>query len=118
MALETTQKAPDLESANISEDLKKEIALFRALRPFLGQCLTLNHDLNNPLAGILGYAEFLQADKNLTDDQRKSLDQIVTCAERMRKLIEDLCEQKISLSGKVDMEAVTETLAEATGKSD
>ncbi len=118
MALDTTAQTHDLDSADISEGLRDEIALFRALKPFLGHCLTLNHDLNNPLAGILGYAEFLQSDSNLTKDQRHSLDQIITCAERMRVLIEALCEEKIGLSEKLDMASITDAYVEFAKKSD
>ncbi len=118
MALETTRKASDLDSPEISDELREEIALFRTLKPYLGHCLTLNHDLNNPLAGILGYAEFLQADDNLTADQRNSLNQIVKCAERMKGLIEFLCEHKIELSKNIDMGAIIEAWSQSAPKLD
>ena len=59
MKQSTVALDPDLLNADISEELKQEIALFRRLRPYLGHCLTMNHDINNSLSGILGYAEFL-----------------------------------------------------------
>ncbi|MCP4684427.1 MAG: hypothetical protein GY867_03165 [bacterium] len=118
MTAESTKKAPGRSATASAEELQEELALFRALKPYLGHCLTLNHDLNNPLAGILGYAEFLQADDNLTEDQRSSLAQIVTCAERMKNLIENLCEHKIGLTEKVDMGSVTEAYAKVARKLD
>jgi signal transduction histidine kinase len=118
MALDATKKAPDLDSADISEELRTDIALFRALKPYLGHCLTLNHDLNNPLAGILGYAEFLLSDDNLTTDQKHSLGQIVTCAERMKIMIEALCDHKIELSEKIDMDSITDAYVKVAKKLD
>jgi len=77
------------------------------LQPFITQCLKLNHDLNNPLAGIIGYCEFLMDDStNLDDGQRKNLDQILTCAERIKNHIDALCEQKMKLSEKIDLRAL------------
>ena len=118
MAPDAIKKAPPLDSANTDRDIRNEIALFQALKPYLGHCLTLNHDLNNPLAGILGYAEFLQSDDNLTADQKNSLNQIITCAERMKKMIETLCEHKIELSERIDLGAITETYVRLSKKLD
>lgn len=118
MASDAIKNAPAPGLATDEEDLRNDIAAFRVLKPYLGHCLTLNHDLNNPLAGILGYAEFLQSDDNLTADQKNSLNQIITCAERMKKLIEALCEHKIQLSEKVDLGAITEAWVRASKKLD
>ena len=118
MAKNATEKTPALNSDSLTEDLQQDLALFRALKPYLGHCLTMNHDLNNPLAGILGYAEFLQNDDNLTDDQRHSLSQIVTCAERMKALIEALCTDKLELAEKIDLASITESYVNIAKKLD
>jgi len=97
-----------LSNADISEDLKEEIALFRVLKPYLAHCLTINHEINNPLAGVLGYAEFLLWDKKgLTNNQIEGLEEILRCAERIKKLVENLCEEKIALTEKIDLGALT-----------
>ena len=97
----------DLTKSDLSEEIKQDIAAFRALKPYLGHCLSLNHDLNNPLAGILGYAEFILTDNpNLDEDLRNNIEQIVTCAERIRDRIEKLCAHKIELVEDVDLENV------------
>lgn len=99
----------DLQQTDISQSLREEIALFRVLKPYLGHCLTMNHDLNNPLSGVLGYAEYiLMDDDKLTEDQKANLQQIVKCAERMRELINHLCEEKIALTENIDLSKVTE----------
>lgn len=98
----------DLAAAPVSDELKAELAVYRVLRPYIGHCLTLNHDLNNPLAGILGYAEFIVADsEHLDEETRANIAQIVTCAERIRDRLDALSEHKMSLVQQVDFESVT-----------
>lgn len=109
----------DLAEANISEDLRQELTLFRALKPYLGHCLTLNHDINNPLAGILGYSEFLLTDgSELSEDQRGYVNQITKCAERIRKLVENLCDHKLSLSENIDVESIVDEYKKIAKPSD
>ena len=99
----------NLQHTEISDSLREEIEVIRALKPYLGHCLTMNHDLNNPLAGVLGYAEYILMDAdNLTNDQKSNLKQIVKCAERMKALISQLCEEKIELAEGIDLGSVTE----------
>ncbi len=99
---------PDLAQTEISEELKQEIALFRTLKPYLGHCLTLNHDINNLLSGILGYAEYMLTERDqLTPSQKSSLQQIMACAEKIKKVTDNLSEHKIALSEKIDMESIT-----------
>jgi len=110
---------PDLAAADLSEQLRQELAVYRALKPYLSRCLTMNHDLNNPLTGILGYTEFMLMDQGqLTDEQRSSLEQIARCAEQMRKVVEGLSHEKISLSGRIDLATVIEYYASEPGESD
>jgi len=91
---------------NTDITLHEDYALFLALRKYIARCLTLNHDLNNPLAGILGYAEFLLMDgDNLTQDQKVQIDQILKCAERIKKQVDTLCAEKIALAEEIDLEA-------------
>ena len=78
----------ELDAGHISDELQREIRLFRKLRPLIGYCLSLNHDINNPLAGILGYADFIQSDSEaLSSAQREDLQQIIECAERIKALV-------------------------------
>ena len=95
-------------SATLTEEQKKELDLIEQLKPYLGHCLTLNHDLNNPLAGIIGYTEFLQGESDqLSDEHKEFVDQIMTCAERMRRVLDNLSEEKIALSTKLDLSEIT-----------
>jgi signal transduction histidine kinase len=101
--------AANPENAADLDQIVEDAAVWEALKPYIGHCLTLNHDINNPLAGILGYAEFMLAEADsLNEDQRQQLGKILHCAERIRKLVEALCDDKIALSEKVDLRVITD----------
>ena len=96
----------------------EELALFRILKPYIGHCLTLNHDINNPLSGVIGYSEFLlEAADGLDETQKGYLQQILRCAERIKKLVENLCEEKIALAEQIDLKQVTEAYKKTAGPS-
>ncbi|MFZ5979233.1 MAG: histidine kinase dimerization/phospho-acceptor domain-containing protein [Candidatus Zixiibacteriota bacterium] len=81
--------------------------LLEQLKPLIKRCLHLNHDLNNPLTGIVGYVEFLlSGDEPLTSSQKEYLNQIAQCTERIEKEINDLCEIKIKLSEEIDISGI------------
>jgi len=97
------------EKAEIDGDLKEELSVFRALKPYIGHCLTLNHDINNPLAGVIGYGELLMEESGQLDETQKGyLRQVLQCAERIKKLVENLCEEKIALAEGINLKSVTE----------
>ncbi len=107
MKLSTLVTAPDLAEANISDELKQEFTLYRQLKPLVARSLTINHELNNPLAGLLGYLELIQADTtNFTKDQKECLDQIVYCAERLESCVRKLSDIKGQISQEVDLDIV------------
>lgn len=107
------------ESKPLTEKQQEDLDLFEALKPYLGQCLTLNHDLNNPLAGIMGYTEFLiEESDQLSEEHREFVDQINRCGERMRQVLDSLCEEKIALSKKVDIRSVIEAYPPPDKSSD
>jgi signal transduction histidine kinase len=92
----------------LSAEDRRQLEQFKALRPFLKRCFSLNHDINNPLAGILGYAEFMLTDgDSLTDEQRSNLDQIIKCAERIKTLIDNLSEAKAELEEQSDIDELS-----------
>ena len=89
-----------------TKEEQKEYETYLALKPYIGHCLILNHELNNPLTGIIGYSEFLIDDDTIPDNLRTSLKQILKSAERMKKLIEYLCVEKIELETKLDLSTI------------
>lgn len=75
-----------------------------AIEAFLKRFLSINHDLNNPLSGILGYGEFLlEESESFTPDQVDYVKQVVVCAERMSALIASYCEAKDELAEVIDV---------------
>ncbi len=50
----------------------------------------MSHELRTPLNGILGYAQLLKKDTNLTDRQKNNLSIIQQCGEHLLTLIEDI----------------------------
>jgi hypothetical protein len=47
-------------------------------------------------------------DDDLTPTQRKHLEQISESADRIKKIVESLCDDKIAMSEKIDLRTVTE----------
>lgn len=94
----------DLIDLDISQDLKHELTTYRKLLPLVKLCLKLNHDINNPLAGILGYAELLLTDdQKLETDQLKAVEKIMECGERISSLTIELTELKSQLVHDLDL---------------
>jgi len=84
-----------------------DLALFEALKPYIGHCLSMNHEINNSLAGIIGYSEFLLMDSSsLTPQQKRQIEMISKCAEKIRVLVQSLCDEKIALAEKIDLRPV------------
>ncbi len=48
------------------------------------------HDLNNILSGIIGYPQLLLLDKNLTDNQKKVVTEIMDAGQRAAAVVKDL----------------------------
>jgi light-regulated signal transduction histidine kinase (bacteriophytochrome) len=94
--------------SNNETDTKVELEIYRKLKPYIGHCLTMNHELNNPLSVILGYSEFLHNEcEQLTDEQKKYLNSIIKSAEKIQKCVTELSEEKIVLSQEINIEEVT-----------
>ncbi len=102
----------------LNERQHRDLIVLQQLKPYLAECLSLNHEINNPLAGIIGYAEYmLDDDQPLTEDQRHYVGQIMKCAERIRALVATLSQQKAALAEKIDLEAALNEFR-GTGASD
>lgn len=109
LSIEVTD--PDLIEAPIPFALKQEITVFRKLQPLLSACFGLNHDLNNPLAGILGFAEILlEPDSGLNEESRAHVRIISDCAERMKLSLIRLSDRKIELAGEIDLREISALL--------
>ena len=95
----------DIPRSNSTEhDPTDDHALWLRLKPFIGHCLTMNHELNNSLTTVIGYAELMLEDSaTLTDTQIEHAKAILEAAERLQTLVEALCREKIELSEQIDL---------------
>ena len=97
------EKTGEISTNNIHDDIQ----IFQALKPYIGHCLTINHELNNLLSGVIGYTEFLLEEaEELTDEHRKFIEQILTCANRISDLVGKLSDEKIELAEHIDLKSV------------
>ena len=62
----------------------------------------MSHELRTPLNGVLGYAQILQNDKQVTDEQMESLDAIKGCGQHLLTLINDVLDLSKIESGNME----------------
>ncbi|WP_299454801.1 PAS domain-containing protein [uncultured Microscilla sp.] len=86
----------DLQSAKAAAE-----AASQAKSVFLA---SMSHDLRTPLNGILGYAQILKKEKNITPPQRDGLQIIERSGEQLLLLINDILHLSKIESGKLELE--------------
>lgn len=64
---------------------------------------TMSHDLRTPLNGILGFAQLLQEDKNLTEHQQARVGTIRRCGEHLLLMINDILDLAKIEAGKFEL---------------
>jgi len=84
-------------------------AATRAKSEFLAN---MSHELRTPLNGVLGYAQLLQRDRNLTAPQREALDAISKGGAHLLDLINDVLDLSKIEAGHVDIESAATDLAQ------
>jgi PAS domain S-box-containing protein len=67
----------------------------------------MSHEIRTPMNAILGYAQILQHDESLTDEQRAGLDIIARSGDHLLTLINDVLEMARIESGKVALTEVS-----------
>ncbi len=72
----------------------------RAKSEFLAN---MSHELRTPLSGILGYAQLLQRDDVLTEQQQSDIDIIYRCGKHLLTLINDILDQAKIEAGKIEL---------------
>ncbi len=58
------------------------------------------HEINNPLAAILGYSELLLNDESIHEDGKSMLERTISCVDRCRKIVQGL----LSFARKTELE--------------
>ena len=98
------QNLEDLVSERTQElaDAKEKAeAANRAKSTFIAH---MSHELRTPLNGILGFAQILQQDSNLTSRQLDSIKVIQQCGSHLLTLIEDILDLAKIEAGKMELE--------------
>lgn len=62
----------------------------------------MSHELRTPLNGVLGYAQILQNDQQITSEQMESLDAIKSCGHHLLTLINDVLDLSKIESGNME----------------
>ncbi len=62
----------------------------------------MSHELRTPLNGVLGYAQILQNDQQVTQEQMESLDAIKSCGHHLLTLINDVLDLSKIESGNME----------------
>lgn len=102
---------------SLPAEIRIELELLEKLKPFLAVCMKLNHDLNNPLAGVIGYTEFVLAEPaQMTPDQIDLLNKVLICAEKIKEQLEDLCRIKSGLGDPNEVENLIKQFLSTSGK--
>jgi predicted ATPase/signal transduction histidine kinase/DNA-binding response OmpR family regulator/tRNA A-37 threonylcarbamoyl transferase component Bud32 len=63
----------------------------------------MSHELRTPLNGILGYAQILKRDKNLTSQQNLGINIVNQCGEHLLTLINDILDLSKIEAGKIEL---------------
>jgi signal transduction histidine kinase/CheY-like chemotaxis protein len=102
MAAQIRERTGALESArNRAEQASWQAdQASRAKSDFLSR---MSHELRTPLNGVLGYAQILKRDRNISESQRDTLDAIENCGQHLLELINDVLDIARIESGKLDL---------------
>ncbi|MBI2706634.1 MAG: response regulator [Actinobacteria bacterium] len=82
MTMEVLERSQELKEAN-----RWLVKLDRARSEFLSR---MSHELRTPLNAVIGFAQLLQYDDNLSDAQRSSLDDILRAGRHLLDLINEV----------------------------
>ena len=95
-------------NARLKEERDKSIKAERAKSYFFS---TVSHDIRTPLNSIIGFSEMLQLGIDDPEEREKALDAIVTSAQTLLELINDVLDLSKLESGKMELHPVPTDIA-------
>jgi len=114
-----TMTSENREQGNQNGSDQTDKTLIESLKPLIGRCLALNHELNNYMAGIVGYCELLlDGEEQLSDDQRQMIRAIRKCANKIGKHIKAMAKEKALLADMIDLKPFLEATKNDDERSD
>ncbi len=101
------------ERSGSAADPTSDYHTWQILKPYIGQCLTLNHEINNPLTALLGYIEILLLDSDkFSASELEYLEHVRQAAQKIKFVAQELSREKIELAEKVDLRPIIEAYAQ------
>lgn len=82
------------------------IALRKATEAKSEFLAAMSHEIRNPMNSILGFAQLLQRDSNMTEAQREQLDIIIRSGAQLLSLINEILEMSRIDAGRVSLNAM------------
>ena len=77
---------------------------------------SMSHELRTPMNAVLGFAQVLEHEDDLTDDQRESVEEILRAGKHLLELINEVLDLARIESGKIELELQTVALNEVVSE--
>ena len=100
-------------NAQLMEERDKSIRAEKAKSYFFS---SVSHDIRTPLNSIIGFSEMLQLGIDDPEERERALDAIVTSAQTLLELINDVLDLSKLESGKMELHPVPTDIAKLIGK--
>ena len=107
----TTLNKPKTKSneREMATDLATDYETWQAIKPYIGHCLTLNHEINNALTALLGYLEIISIDRDgLSPSQIEYLETMRQATQRIQSAAQQLSREKIELAERIDLKPIVD----------
>jgi len=98
-----SQRMADMEEANRKSLVRAKLQADQANRAKSEFLSSMSHELRTPLNAIQGFGQLLQDDPELNEDQRDSIDEMLTASKHLLALINEVLDLARVESGKLEL---------------
>ncbi|MBW7472848.1 PAS domain-containing protein [Marinobacter sp. F4218] len=98
-----SQRMVDMEQTHRKNLIRAKLRADKANRAKSEFLSSMSHELRTPLNAILGFAQLLESDDELNDDQQDSVREIFSASEHLLALINEVLDLARIESGKLDL---------------